>query len=107
MVAAGAGVALGVTGFLVYHAGATKRDNIMTEASTGQNYNESNGNYATFGDAGIALMAVGGAALATGAVLYLLSPSSSDSQPKEPAWPSPSLVYVPRVGTTVHLALRF
>jgi hypothetical protein len=107
MVVAGAGVALGVTGFLVYHAGVTKRDNIMTEASSFQPYNESNGNYATFGDAGLALMAVGGAALATGAVLYLLSPSSSESQPKEPSGPSPSLVYVPRVGTTVQLALRF
>jgi hypothetical protein len=103
MVVAGAGVALGATGFLVYRAGVAKLNNIMAADI----YTESDGDYKTLGNAGIALMAVGGAALATGAVLYLLGPRSSESSPKEPAWPSPSLVYVPRVGTTVRLALRF
>jgi len=107
MVVAGAGVALGVTGFLVYRAGVAKVDRIMTADANYQPPSDSDLNFSTFGDVGIALMAVGGAALATGAVLYLLSPSSSESQPKEPSGPSPSVVYVPRVGTTVQLALRF
>jgi hypothetical protein len=52
-------------------------------------------------------MAAGGAALATGAVPYLLEPRSSESRAKEYVWANPSVGYVPRVGTTVQLALRF
>jgi hypothetical protein len=73
LVTAGAGVALGVTGFFVYNAGASKLDAIKSDAAAGRPYNESNGDYRTLGGAGIGLIVAGGAAVAAGAVLYLLN----------------------------------
>lgn len=104
MIVAGTGVVLGTVGFFVYRSGVAKRDNIMGAAQ----YDESDGNFRTLGDAGIALMAVGGAAVATGTVLYLLNMKSRpESQAKESVWASVSLGYLPRAATTVEVSGRF
>ena len=108
MIVAGTGVVLGTVGFFVYRSGVAKRDNITTADSMSQMYNESDGNFRTLGDAGIALMAVGGAAVATGTVLYLLNMKSRpESQAKESVWASVSLGYLPRAATTVEVSGRF
>ena len=104
MVVAGTGLVLGTVGFFVYRSGVKKRDNIMDTASVGQMYEESDGNFRTLGDAGVALMAVGGAAVATGAVLYLLNLNGPESQAKESAWASVSLGYLPRATTTLEVS---
>lgn len=73
LVTAGGGIALGAVGVFAYYTGVSKLDHIMHASMNGDQYNESDGNYKTWGDTGIALMIAGGASLATGAVLYWLN----------------------------------
>ena len=74
-------MAVGVTGIFVYHSGASKRDAIEQDAGAypKRPYNPSNGNYGTLIGTGIGLMIAGGAAVATGAVLYLFGREAETS----------------------------
>jgi hypothetical protein len=102
LVTGGAGVALGVTGFFVYNAGASKLDAIKSDAAAGRPYNESNGDYRTLGGAGIGLVVAGGAAVAAGAVLYLLN---RDTEPSSGT--TVSLGYAPGSGGAITIGGRF
>ncbi|HVZ74458.1 MAG TPA: hypothetical protein VHJ20_18885 [Polyangia bacterium] len=93
IVTGAAGVALGVAGVVVYEAGSSKLDAIKKDAANHKPYDTANGNYQTLGDAGIALIAVGGAAVATGVVLYVLN---RDAEPA--AEPRVAFGYVPGGG---------
>lgn len=103
IVTAGAGVALGVTGFIVYRAGASKLDAINADAAANRPYNASNGDYQSLGATGVGLMVAGGAAVATGAVLYLLGHDTG----REPAQTSVSVGWSPRSGGAIQLAGSF
>jgi hypothetical protein len=72
IVAASVGVAAGIAGGFVYRSGAIRVDSIEQTARNMANYDPANGNYATLGNAGIAMMVGGGVAIAAGAVLYLV-----------------------------------
>jgi hypothetical protein len=72
MIAAGAGVSLGLAGLLTYQSGRGQLQAIERDAAGGRPYNEANGSFATRGDVGIALMIAGGVTVATAIVLYLL-----------------------------------
>jgi len=78
---AGAGLGIGVAGAVIYSIGRSKLDAINSDATAGKPYNESNGNYQTYGDLGLGLMIGGGAALVTGGLLYLLNGHSAESGP--------------------------
>ncbi len=104
LVTAGAGVAVGVTGIFVYHSGASKRDAIEQDANplAPLPYDPSNGNYRTLGDTGIGLMIAGGAAVATGAVLYLFGREAETSTETHV-----SLGYAPGAGGHILIGGRF
>ena len=104
LVTAGAGVAVGVTGIFVYHSGASKRDAIEQDAGAypRRPYNPSNGNYQTLISTGIGLMIAGGAAVATGAVLYLLGREAETSTDTRV-----SFGYVPGAGGHILIGGRF
>jgi hypothetical protein len=70
---AGGGLALGVAGIFSYREGASKLDHIMQAEASGARYNESDGNYKAWGDAGLALMITGGVVVASAALLYWLN----------------------------------
>jgi len=70
---AGAGVALGVTGFLVRNMATTKLDAIEKAAMKGEMYDESTGNWETYERLGIGMLVAGGAALVAGTVIYIVS----------------------------------
>jgi hypothetical protein len=73
LITAGAGVAAGVAGIFVYHAGVTKKDAIERDANgPTPTYDDANGNYQTLGNIGVGLMVGGGIALATGVALYVV-----------------------------------
>jgi hypothetical protein len=72
LVAAGAGVAVGVTGILLYLSGRSKRNAIEQDAASTKPYNTSNGDYQTLGNTGLGFMIAGGAVVAAGTVLYFL-----------------------------------
>jgi hypothetical protein len=103
LVTAGAGVALGVTGFFVYNAGSSKLDSIKSDAAAGRPYNESNGDYRTLGGAGIGLMVAGGAAVAAGAILYLLNRDTEQGS----TGTTVSLGYAPGSGGAIMIGGRF
>ena len=72
---AGAGVALGATGFILRGVATTKIDS-MERAANGsppQPYDEKNGNWRTFEIAGVSMIVVGSTALVGGGVLYLMN----------------------------------
>lgn len=79
-VVAGAGVATVVTGVLLYRAGASKLDAIENDAAAKRDYNPANGNFATFGNAGVACMISGGVAAAAGAALYFYGRRSGSAE---------------------------
>ena len=70
---AGGGVALVVGGFVLWRMASSKAAAIDADAKAGRPYNPDNDNWKTLDRSGITLMAVGGAAVATGAVLYLMN----------------------------------
>jgi len=78
---AGGGVAIGVAGFFVRGVATSKMEAINSDAMAGRPYDEGNGNWKTFEQAGVAMMVTGGAAVVAGTVLYLLNmaPSSSEA----------------------------
>lgn len=78
---AGAGLGIGIAGAVIYSIGRSKLNAINSDAAAGHPYNESNGNYQTYGDVGIGLMIGGGAALVTGGLLYLLNGHPAESGP--------------------------
>jgi hypothetical protein len=102
LVTAGAGVLVGVSGVFVYHSGTSKRDAIERNAKAGLPYDPSNGDYQTLTDTGIALMIAGGAAVATGAVLYLLGREAKTSTETHV-----SLGYLPGAGGHILIGGRF
>jgi hypothetical protein len=75
LVVAGAGVGLVVGGLVLRHVAGTKLGAIDSDAQAvpPRPYNPANGNWKTFENSGIALLAVGGAAVVTGAALYLFN----------------------------------
>jgi len=98
LITAGAGVAAGVAGIFVYRSGVNKAHAIEQNANpqSPAPYDESNGNYKTLSNAGIALMVGGGVALATGVVLYLVG-RGTDSESND-GGTRVSLAYVPGFG---------
>ena len=97
----GAGVGLGVAGFVLLRIGSNKLGAIESDANATppRPYNAANGNYQTFQTSGVVLLAAGGAAIVTGAALYLLNrePSGATSAASAPgranlARRAPSLV---------------
>lgn len=78
---AGGGVALTVGGFVLRHMASTKLSAIERDADALQPYNADNGNWKTFEGSGIALLTAGGAAVVTGAVLYLMNRGGDEAGP--------------------------
>jgi hypothetical protein len=78
---AGGGVVLVVGGFVLRHMSSTKVAAISSDAAAGRPYNPDNGNWQTLDRTGIAFLAVGGAAVVTGAVLYLMNRGGDDPTP--------------------------
>jgi hypothetical protein len=107
LVTAGAGVALGVTGFFVYRAGLSKLNAIKRDASanggSGVAYSDANANYQMLGDAGIGMMVAGGVVIAADAVLYVLGRGMET----ESTGTSVSLDYAPGVGGHILVGGRF
>lgn len=95
-----AGLALGITGGVLYGIGVGKNNAIDSDGAASKPYNEANGNFQGFGYAGIALMAGGGAAVATGVVLYLLGRNAETGA-------SVSVSYVPGQGGVLRAGGRF
>lgn len=102
---AGAGVALGVTGFLVRNVATGKLDSIQKAAMTGTAYDESTGNWQTYERTGMAMLIGGGVAVVAGAVIYVVNrgkpAESSATQVGLTALPDP------RGGGTLQLHARF
>jgi hypothetical protein len=71
-VIAGAGVLLGVAGYVVYASGRSKRDQILDGKEHGTPYDEANDNFAALGNWGAGMMVTGGIAVASGVALYLI-----------------------------------
>ena len=106
IVVAGAGVALGVTGFLMRNVATGKLDAIEKAAMSGAVYDESTGNWQTYERAGMAMLIGGGVALVAGTVIYIVNrgkpaESSSGTQVGFTALPDP------RGGGTLQLHARF
>jgi hypothetical protein len=102
---AGAGVALGVGGFLFRTVATNKLDAINNAAASGMPYDKANDNWQTFDRVGVAMLIAGGAAIVGGAVLYIVN------MHKAPEAPATQVGFVavpdPRGGGTLQLHARF
>lgn len=76
---AGAGVALVVTGFVLRNMASTKLEAITNDANAMRPYNPANDNWKIYDNSGWALLGVGGAAIVTGAVIYLVNRGDDDT----------------------------
>jgi hypothetical protein len=81
IVGAGAGVAMGVTGFLLRNVATQKLNAINSDATATppRPYNPSNGNYQTFDGLGLGLMVAGGATVGASVITYILNRDSGDA----------------------------
>ena len=72
---AGTGVAMVVTGFVLRNMASSKLEAINSDANAmpPRPYNPENGNWKTYDTSGWALLGVGGAAIVTGAIIYLVN----------------------------------
>jgi hypothetical protein len=102
-IVAGAGAALAVAGVVTYLVGSSRLDAINHDAGAHMPYNPSNGDYQTLGDLGIGLMVAGGAAVATGAVLYFFNRAPT----REASSASVSVGYLPGGGARLQIGGRF
>src|SRR5262249_34568487 len=73
VVVASAGVGLAAAGVVTYLVGSSKLNAINQDAAAHAPYNPANGNYKQLGAIGVGLAIAGGAAVATGAILYLVN----------------------------------
>lgn len=102
---AGAGVAVAVTGFLLRNVATHKLDAINKEATAGMLYDPANGNWETYEKAGVGMLIAGGAAIAAGAVIYIVNAGHGG----EPAAKQVGFLALPdpRGGGTLQIHARF
>jgi len=103
---AGAGVAVAVTGFLLRNVATHKLDAIDKEATPpGMMYDPANGNWETYEKAGVGMLIAGGAAIAAGAVIYIVNAGHGS----EPASKQVGFLALPdpRGGGTLQIHARF